>query len=127
MEYKSKKKYVKNTKQFEKKVHYTESSSKHVTCNCKRCKGTKVNPLTRDAHIKKREFRTRSLIIEPSTIKESTSQSHIPDEDFVDDLMEMDEIDINNNESSSENLIFLLKALKNLKKNRVVMVVVDIR
>ncbi len=70
---KSKKKFVKNTNQPEKKVHYTKSSSKYVICNCNRYKGAKVDSRTRDTYTKKREFRTRSLIIEPFTTEESTS------------------------------------------------------
>ena len=93
-----------------------ESSSKHVICNCNQCKGAKVDPRTRDAHMKKREFGTRSLIIGSSITEEGTSRSHIPDVDFVNDQMETDEIDINNSESSSEEEPnFLVKSPKKSK------------
>ncbi len=68
--------------------------------------------------MKKREFRIRSLIIKPSTTEESISQSHISDEDFVDDLMETNKIDINNSKSSSEKLNFLVKSPKKSKEKQ---------
>lgn len=89
-----------------------------MTCNCNQCKGAKVDPHTRDVYMKKREFRIRSLIIKPSTTEESISQSHISDEDFVDDLMETNKIDINNSKSSSEKLNFLVKSPKKSKEKQ---------
>jgi hypothetical protein len=45
----------KTKRTFVKESKAKSSSRKHVICNCNLCKGAKVDPRTRESHMKKRE------------------------------------------------------------------------
>ncbi|CAG8482610.1 5318_t:CDS:2 [Funneliformis caledonium] len=79
---KSKRNFVQSKEVFEKNISKISKTSKsftrkHVTCNCKSCKGRKVN-------------------------LQNTSQSCIPIEDFIEDFIKVNEIELDNNSNSNE-------------------------
>lgn len=105
---KTKKTFVKDTSKASKKVRHMETSGtsksnsrQHVSCNCNLCKGRKVDPRTKESHMKERELLIRressNLVVE-----ESANQINVPDDSMDIDINYISGLDNENDESGSE-------------------------
>ena len=128
---KSKKSFVENTgsKPSNKQRSTASSTSKprsrpHVVCNCNSCRGRKVDPRTRELHMRKQELQIRSESSNIATTSEGTNQMNAPD-DAPDDPMEIDEINISDVNSGNDDLnieqvfSFLVKNPKTPKQKQI--------
>ena len=94
---KSKKTFVKGTSKPSKKVRLTEtsdtpkpSSKRPVACDCNLCKGRKVDPRTKESHMRERRLPIRRVRNSGIVSEEDASQINVPDDLMMDVDIDVD-------------------------------------
>ena len=118
---KSKKTFVKSTSKSLKKVRLTEtsdtpkpSSKRPVVCDCNLCKGCKVDPHTKESHMKERRLLIRRIRNSGIVFEEDASQINVPDDLMMDvDIdVDIDGVGSENDSSSEQEFNFLITRLE---------------